>query len=199
MEQTKPPYKNYEDNQKKILDALLKLADEENPFPSYQQISDKTKEMLGKHGISKRTVERHYKSLDFGYICERERIYTPGVVRSIGDAAKKGKARSQKLYTQLLEGYIERKDHKVEQAGELQVNANISGNLSVTIQRRLIRSREDLEALTELGAIVGQAVSSEKPLKPSAGDRLSDDVKDMIQKNIPVMVNNLDTMVFFKK
>lgn len=140
---------------------------------------------------------RHYDSLDFGYVCERERIFSPKVIRSIGECAAAGKSKAQKLHAQIMENYIEQRDHKVESVGDLNVNANVTGDLKVRIERGIITSKEDLEKLKELGAIVGKPGTPEAPASADSDDVATQAAKEFI-RNSPVVINNLDTMVFFK-
>ena len=72
-ETPRAPYKNYEDNQHKILDAYRQLQEKGIVLPSYKQLAETA-------GVSVRTIQRHFDNLDFGYICQRERIFTPEVM-----------------------------------------------------------------------------------------------------------------------
>lgn len=154
-ERLRAPYKNYEVNQHKILEAYKVLQDEEGiTLPSFDQLAEKS-------GLSTRTVQRHFNKLDFGYICKRERIHTPDVVEAIRNSAKDGKARAQKLYAQIMEGYIEKKDHKETIVGDLNVNANVEGELKVNIQRGVIRTKEDLATLQGVASLYKNAKAAE--------------------------------------
>lgn len=199
-EKAKAPYKNYEENNRKILDAYKALADEKNITPSFPEVVAKTKELNGK-GVSLNTIKRHFRSLDFKFTCERERIYIPDVVEAIrksatGKTGFDGKSRAQKLYLQVMEGYIEKREQKTDIVGELNVNADISGELKVNIQRSVINSREDLQALRDAAAIVKPAEVESAPSSPAA-----DAVRaalDKVKQNIPVVAQNVETMIFFK-
>lgn len=157
--QIKPPYRNYEVNQQKILAAYKELAEEDVILPSYEQVADRS-------GLSLSTVKRHFANLNFDYVCKRERVHTPAVVAAIrnaaiGDGKTPGKARAQKLYAQIMEGYIEKKDHKQEIVGDLKVNADIQGELKVNIQRGIIRSKDDLATLQGLATVYKKAKAAE--------------------------------------
>ena len=180
------PYRNYEVNQEKILAAYKDLQVEENIIlPSYEQLAHKC-------GLSLSTVKNHFASLNFDYICKRERLHTPEVVDAIRKAALSGKARAQKLYAQIMEGYIEKKEQKTDIVGDLNLNADISGELKVNIQRVVINSREDLARIQE----VAKALSGD----PTAAAPI-DDIEinpDLINKRVPSVIQTADTLIFFK-
>lgn len=190
----RPPYKNYEENQKRILDTLGELEKEGNSFPSYRQIAEHS-------GLSKRTVERHYERLDFGYICEREKIHTPNVIKAIRETAHKDKKpRAQKLYAQIMETWIEKKEERRDIVGDLEINANISGELNVNVKRSIIRSREELEALQNIADAVKQK-SSPGEQAGKGGEKDAHKFDDILQ-NVPglggTVIENVDTMIFFE-
>lgn len=139
---------------------------------------------------------RHYDSLDFGYVCERHRIYTPQVIDAIAQSAIEGKSRAQKLHAQILEKYVDKKGHHIEQTGDLKVDANITGELKINITRGIIRSREDLEMLTAMGNAISK--QPEKPAGTVSPTELGEGIAEMIKKDTPIIVSGIDTMVFFK-
>jgi len=188
----KPPYKNYEENQYKILTALKQLSEGGDILPSYKVIARRS-------GLSLNTIKRHYAKLDFGYVCKRERIHTPEVVEAIRETAKDGKVRAQKLYHQIMEGYVEEKSQKNEVIGDLSLNANISGKLEVTVKRGIIRSREDLEALQKVADVVAKGAQSSAPVpgEDTKPGKFDDILKD-IGKDVPGIIGSLDTMIIFK-
>ena len=90
-----------------------------------------------------------------------------------------------------MEGYVEKKDHKQEIVGELGVTAEISGDVNVSIQRRLVTSREDLENIKAVAEAVTSAAKStnetDDVLKASLG---------LVNKPETV-IKNVDTLIFF--
>lgn len=189
--QIKPPYRNYEVNQHKIIAAYKDMAKEGVVLPSYEQIAERS-------GLSLSTVKRHFANLNFDYICKRERVYTPEVVKAIRDSALDGKARAQKLYAQIMEGYIEKKDHKQEIVGDLKVDSHIEGELKVNVQRGIIKSREDLDRLQVMVRDYKKAknkVSAEN-VETSETSNNGDDIFNELIAGSPSV--NIDTMLFFK-
>lgn len=182
MGKLKAPYRNYEANQVKILEAYKRLADGGNVLPSYDDLAKEA-------DVSLSTVKRHFKHLDFDYVCKRQRIFTPEVVDAIRKSAIEGKPRAQKLYAQIVEGYIEKKDHKETIVGDLNVNADVSGELKVNIQRGVIKSKEDLQALQGL-VDAAKVLTSDKPIE--------DETIKEIKKKVPALIENVESMIFFK-
>lgn len=202
---TKAPYKNYEENNRKILSAYKALADAGNITPSFPEVVEMTKELdtaKGK-GVSLATIRRHFSKLNFGFTCERERIYTQEVVEAlrksaIGKTGYDGKSRSLKLYFQIMENYIEKKEQKTDIVGELNVGAEITGELKVNIQRGIINSRADLEMLKETAAAIAK---DHKDGEGKDDDKLQDAVSvslGLLKEKAETTIQNVETMVFFK-
>lgn len=187
-----PPYRNYEVNQHKILAAYKDLAAEGIVLPSYEQVADRS-------GLSLSTVKRHFANLNFDYVCKRERIHTPEVINAIRESALDGKARAQKLYAQIMEGYIERKDHKQEIVGDLKVNADISGELKVNIQRGIIKSKDDLLALQDVAKTYKNFKAAESaPDKAGKAEDLDSDVFQALNKIVESPTVQAETLIIFK-
>jgi len=187
--QIRPPYRNYEANQQKILDAYNSLAADGVVLPSYEEIAKRAE-------VSLSTVKRHFANLNFDFVCKRERIYTPEVVAKIRDSALDGKSRAQKLYCQIMEGYIEKKDRKTEIVGDMNVNANVSGELKVNIQRGIIRSRADLEALQGVAKVIKKQRRPEIGQESGSQDDESDD--SLLVKDAPAIINEVENLIIFK-
>lgn len=181
------PYRGYEANQQKILDAYETLNERDKiTLPSYEQLAEES-------GLSTRTVQRHFANLDFDYICKRERVHSPGVIESIRKSAKEGKSRAQKLYAQIMEGYIEKKEQKTDIVGDLNVNADISGELKVNIQRGIIKSREDLDRLRD----IKKALQGVEDVDVKTGMAV-DNSLGQIKKIVTDVVQDIDKLVCFK-
>ena len=136
------PYKKFDENQLKIKSAYDQYI-VENPaggIPSFKYLADKT-------GLTQAAIYKHFDNLDFDYICKRQRINTPAIVEAIARAAMDGKPQAQKLYMQIMEGYVEKKEQKSDIVGELNTNTNVSGELSVTVEKKIIYSKGDLDTL----------------------------------------------------
>jgi len=92
-----------------------------------------------------------------------------------------------------MEGYIEKKDQRNEIVGDLNVNADISGELKVNIQRGIIKSREDLAALQDLK----KALQGEDSVDVETGTATNSSL-GVIKKEMPAIIQNVDTLIFFK-
>ncbi len=136
----KPPYKNFERNQRKILEVYEEIVGVTGDTPSFKELADKT-------GLSINTIYRHFKKIDFNYICARTRIHTPAVMEVLAEKAKSGSSRDRKLFLQVIENVILKTKEEKKVLGDLKVNSEVSGELKVVVERRVITSREDLEKL----------------------------------------------------
>ncbi|MCK5450273.1 MAG: hypothetical protein KAI70_00755 [Candidatus Omnitrophica bacterium] len=134
------PYKNYEANHQKIYNAYLEITKENgNIIPSYKSIAKRA-------GVSVNTVDRHFKHLDWEFLLERQKIHSPAVIDAISRNAKAGNIQAQKLYAEIVERHIQRSERRNNIGGSLDVTTKVSGDLQVHIQRRIIRTREELNA-----------------------------------------------------
>ena len=139
----KAPYKNYEENQYKIITALKAISEATGvDMPSYEAIAVES-------GLSTSTVRRHYANLDFGFILGREQVHTPEVVEAIRKSAKEGKYAAQKLYAQIVEKVILRTAEDKTVIGDLNVNSEAKGTIKVVIERRTVTSRDQIKQIED--------------------------------------------------
>lgn len=181
-ERIRAPYKNYEVNQKLIMEALEKCVEEnDNDLPTFERLAEIT-------GLSSRTISRHYSSLDFSYIVERERIHSPSVIKAIRDSAIEGKALAQKLYAQIVEKIILKTSEERKVIGDLNVNAVHSGTLKVEVVRMLVTSRADLDRIKE-GVKLGKAVvaDDEAPGPLAGADKKPEDIVEIPTVEVPII------------
>lgn len=167
---TRAPYRNWEHNQRLIIKALQKHYEETgDDLPSYAVLAEKT-------GLAERTIRRHYKNLDFGYIIGRERVHTPSVVTAIRKSAEAGKSNAQKLYAQIIENIVFKTSEEKNIIGELDVKANHSGVLKIEVHKKIITSRQDLENLQSAASQKTATVEGVQP-KPKDEEILIDTVE----------------------
>lgn len=103
MPDTEKRAKHWELNHRKIRDAYIQLIKEKQGMPTMSEISTIT-------GLSHSTVQRHLDDLHFEPLKHPLRILTPDVILAIANSARKGSAMSQKLWMQLMEGWVEHHD-----------------------------------------------------------------------------------------
>lgn len=172
-ENYRPPYRNYEANQAKIKRAYDDFTNETGEsLPSYEELAKRT-------GLSVKSIYNHFKKMDFDYVCKRERVHTPAVLEALRKTAiETGKAKEVKLYNQMVEGYIEEKKETSNIVGDLDVNTNISGDLKITVAKKIVTSKEQLDKMQNATEAI------KEQLTKSAGGEL------------PAMIQNIDTAVF---
>ena len=153
------PYRNYEENQQKILAAYKKLQSDENPIPSYISISKES-------GLSINTVYKHFKQMDFDFICKRARIHTEDVMKSLAEKAKTGSAHDRKLFFEIVEKFnpVKKEDKRV--VGDLNTNTNISGELTVNVVKRVVYSKEEFDKIKNSGE------QEDTTIQPNAAKKL---------------------------
>lgn len=93
----------WEANHRILYETYLRLIKKTRRCPTYDEIEKAT-------GFSRATISKHIKELKFIPEEHPLRVLTDDVVLSIYDAAKKGKSLSQKLWMQVIEGWVERNE-----------------------------------------------------------------------------------------
>ncbi len=95
--------KHWDTNHKLIKDAYLLIVKEEGRAPTMTEVSKRV-------NLSYKTVDRHMKELKFDPLQHPARILTEEVLLAIAKSAQKGRSASQKLWMQLVEGWVEKQD-----------------------------------------------------------------------------------------
>jgi len=95
--------KDKRNNQMKIRDELLRCLEEECRIPEYSEFKEVT-------GLSRQTINKHLKEIDFEGDKEFYKVFTPEVMNNIRILTKTSPA-AQKLWLQLFEGFSERLEH----------------------------------------------------------------------------------------
>jgi len=93
----------WEANHKILYDAYLRIIKKTRRCPTYDEIQKET-------GFGRKTISNHIKELKFIPEEHPLRVLTNDVILSIYEAAKKGKSLSQKLWMQVIEGWVEKSE-----------------------------------------------------------------------------------------
>jgi hypothetical protein len=97
-------------NRTVIHDAYLALAVELKRKPRLVEVSAKC-------GLSYHTVSKHIATLNFDPPKDSLRILTPSVLYSIFASATNGNSAAQKLWLQVMENWVEKKEEDMGQKG----------------------------------------------------------------------------------
>ena len=171
MANVKAPYKNYERNQKLIIQAYKDLQADGSLMPSYKELSDKTK-------LSVNTIYNHFKRIDFDYICQRARIHTEDVTKALAERAKSGSARDIELFYRVVENFNPTRREEKNVIGDLNVNSQASGTIKIEVVRRGVSSREELAAVDEGKS---QASGEQAKIEVKSGE-----AETSVNVNIPI-------------
>lgn len=176
----KKRYRNFDINQAKIVEAYDKYIKDTSQIPSFRKIAELT-------SLSYVTIERHFKHLNLDDICKSMRVHTPRVLDAIRKSAEAGKPYAQKLYLQVVDGYVEKREEKRDILGELNLNATHSGEINVVVQKRIINSRGDLEKIES---------AVRKAIKETPAVEDTPEVDNSPGKKAPVItINQIDTAI----
>ncbi|CAB4218766.1 hypothetical protein UFOVP1596_41 [uncultured Caudovirales phage] len=98
--------KKWQENQILIRDAILSFLKLNVRAPTLKELAEETK-------LSVNTIHKHYATIKFESTNNPLRALTPDVIASIAVSARKGSSASQKLWMQLMEGWVEKQDLNV--------------------------------------------------------------------------------------
>lgn len=104
---SKQKRKDFEHNNVIIRNAVIKLLKKYKRVPTVKEISEET-------GFFEKTIRNHFKTMEFRPTQSPLRSLTNDVILSLFNRASKGFYKSQKLWFQILEGYVEKREMKVD-------------------------------------------------------------------------------------
>lgn len=100
-------YKEWDRNHVLIKEAYLTLMVDLLRFPTQTEVAVKC-------DLSRETVNRHLSEMTFEPIKHPARILTDEVIKSIAQASFKGNSASQKLWLQVMEGWVEKTEQEIK-------------------------------------------------------------------------------------